>query len=179
MIIDTQVHLWEPNRPERPWVDGGPHFPHPERAVAAEEVLSVMANAGVDRAIIVPPPWPLGVNEIALTAAASHPEKFRVMALFDPTGQDAASRLGALLEERYVVGIRMMFTTDRTIAWLDPGVLNWFWAAAQRLHVPLMLYPPRSCEKLHWIAEQYPDLTIILDHLCLQQRKRDAEALRG
>ena len=52
-IVDAQIHMWKANTPDWPWVEGAkPQLPEPftiERAIAG------MDEAGVDRAVIVPP----------------------------------------------------------------------------------------------------------------------------
>jgi predicted TIM-barrel fold metal-dependent hydrolase len=176
MITDTQIHLWGPNRPERPWLHGGPPVTHLQRAVYAPEILEIMADCAVDRAVLVPPPWEQDANEIAFAAAAAHPGKFAVMGLFDPTAPLARERLELWLEQPHALGIRMIFVDPPAVEWLNDGTIEWFWAALERLRIPLMIYSPRSCDKLHRIAERYPGLTLILDHLGFQQRKRNADA---
>src|SRR5262245_2472914 len=67
-IADVQVHLWEPERPDRPWgkLARPPHRPN---GFSAEEMLAEMDAAGVDRAIIVPPTWAGDSNDWALAMA--------------------------------------------------------------------------------------------------------------
>jgi predicted TIM-barrel fold metal-dependent hydrolase len=51
IIIDSQVHVWPPDRPERPLGPG-----HTERIpYNYQQLLADMDRAGVDRAILVPP----------------------------------------------------------------------------------------------------------------------------
>lgn len=176
VIIDAQVHLWGPNRADRPWLHGGPPATHLQRAVEAEEVVGVMDEAGVDRAVIVPPRWAPDGNDIAFAAARAHPGRFGVMGRFDPLAPGAAAQLEHWLDQPNALGMRFTFTDEGAIACLDEGGIEWFWKAAERLAMPLMIYPPKVCQKFHRIAERYPGLTLILDHLGLQQRARDEAA---
>ena len=52
LIADSQVHIWLDNSPERPWAGGKAHQ---QGALTAERLFSAMNEAGVDRAILVPP----------------------------------------------------------------------------------------------------------------------------
>jgi predicted TIM-barrel fold metal-dependent hydrolase len=55
IVSDVQVHLWEAERPDKPW----PPFsrkPHKPNGFSVDEMLADGA-AGVDRAVIVPPTW--------------------------------------------------------------------------------------------------------------------------
>jgi len=44
-----------------------------------ERLVPMMDEAGVDRAVIVPPSWPGDRNDYALEAAKRYPTRFRVM----------------------------------------------------------------------------------------------------
>ena len=57
MIIDSQVHIWAPETPERPWIQGGAARAQLSEPFGYEDLLVLMNQAGVDRAILVPPSW--------------------------------------------------------------------------------------------------------------------------
>ena len=67
LIVDAQVHVWG---------SGTPLPSHrPVSAYSKDELLSEMDAAGVDAAVIHPPGWDPGSNEVALEAAwANLPE---------------------------------------------------------------------------------------------------------
>src|SRR4051794_9964790 len=53
VIVDSQIHLWPANTPERPWLAGAkPQLPEP---FTIERVVPMMNEAGVGRVVIVPP----------------------------------------------------------------------------------------------------------------------------
>jgi len=83
-IVDTQVHLWREETPDRPWVPGARERirlnGHREEAFSYEECLSLMDEAGVDRALIIPPSWEGDRIDYALEACAAHPDRFGIMA---------------------------------------------------------------------------------------------------
>jgi predicted TIM-barrel fold metal-dependent hydrolase len=83
LIVDTQVHIWAADTPERPWPKR--HQPHRAEPFGKDELLREMGKAGVDRAIIVPPSWEGERNDLALAAAAAHPDRFAVMGRLDQT----------------------------------------------------------------------------------------------
>lgn len=185
LITDTQVHLWETHRPDRPWpaeeverpvfvaVPGA--RPHRERPLQAEECLSVMDKAGVARAIIVPPS-PVGDNNLtALEAAERYPDRLAIMGRFDPTAPGARERLDRWLEQPGMLGIRMTFHKPQWADWLDPGMLDWYWSQCERLGIPLMLFVPGRVDKISAIAERHPGLTIVLDHMARHSNLRDSE----
>ena len=77
MIVDAQVHLWKAESPDWPWVPGmKPQMPEP---FTIEKLVSLMDEAGVDRAVIVPPSWPGDRNDYGVEAARRYPNRFAVM----------------------------------------------------------------------------------------------------
>jgi hypothetical protein len=54
LIVDAQAHLWKAESPD--WPPGmKPQIPEP---FTIEKLVPLMDEAGVDRAVIVPPSWP-------------------------------------------------------------------------------------------------------------------------
>ncbi len=58
-IVESQVHIWREETPDRPWVPGAPERlrlnGHREEAFSYAECVALMDEAGVDRALILPP----------------------------------------------------------------------------------------------------------------------------
>ena len=79
MIVDSQVHIWAPDTPERPWPPGQAARAHQPTPLTAEALLEKMDAAGVARAILVPPSWEGDRNDVVLAAAHRYPERFAVM----------------------------------------------------------------------------------------------------
>src|SRR3546814_7552574 len=77
------IHIWEADRPERPWpragADGRTIRPQRAHPLSAAEAIAAMDAAGVDKAILVPPSWEGDRNDVALAAVAAHPGRFAVM----------------------------------------------------------------------------------------------------
>ena len=182
-VTDAQVHMYEAETPQQPW----PH--EPGRAVApakhpasftALQMLGAMEAIGVDRAVIVPPAWAGENNAPALAAAANYPGRVAVMGRLDPYAADSPERLEHWLEQPGMLGIRMSgrwSTTDRVVSdvFEDPA-LDWYWAACERLGIPLMLLTGRFVARLGPIAERHPGLHLIVDHLSSQRGDTPAEA---
>jgi predicted TIM-barrel fold metal-dependent hydrolase len=60
-IVDSQIHIWKEESPDRPWVPGARQRlrmnGHREEPFSYQECISLMDEAGADRALIVPPSW--------------------------------------------------------------------------------------------------------------------------
>lgn len=183
LITDTQVHFWEAHRADQPWPAeeiGKKTFvavpgarPHREAPLLADEFLGIMDAAGVSRAIIVPPS-PVGDSNItALREAQRHPSRLGIMGRFNPDAPDARRQLEHWLDQPRMLGIRMTFHKPKWSGWLDPGALDWYWSACERLDIPLMLFVPGEVDKVAPIARRYPGLTIVLDHMARESQLRD------
>ncbi len=164
-VTDVQVHLWEPERPDRPWPKPQQRPPHRPNGFGAEEMLGEMAAAGVDRAVIVPPTWAGDSNEWALDIAARYPKRFAVVGRFDVRAPDARQQLGGWLKQPRMLGVRMSFHVKPYIDWLDDGSLDWFWAACERHAIPVMALVPGMPGKLRPIVERHPDLRVLVPHM--------------
>lgn len=173
-IVDAQVHVWAANTPERPW----PARAEPHRApLGKEELLKEMDAAGVDRAILVPPSWEGDRNDLALKAAAAHPERFAVMGRFDPEMEGARDRLAGWKEQRGMLGMRFTFHTELLRQPLLDGRFDWVWGDMEKAGIPAMvLFHHEYMSLADRIAERYPGLRLVLDHLGLKSGKGVGEA---
>src|SRR5881392_3200983 len=79
MIVDSQLHIWAADTPERPWPPGQAGRAHQPSPLTAEALLEKINAAGVARAILVPPSWEGDRNDVVLAAAHRYPERFAVM----------------------------------------------------------------------------------------------------
>ena len=88
LIVDAQVHVWKAESIDWPWIRGlKPQMPEP---FTIEKLLPLMDEAGVDRAVIIPPDWPGYRNDYALEAAQRYPSRFAVMGRIPLNPQSAA-----------------------------------------------------------------------------------------
>jgi predicted TIM-barrel fold metal-dependent hydrolase len=130
-----------------------------------------MDEAGVDRVVIVPP----GLNDrndYALEAVRKHPNRFAVMgriALKDPK---SAALLPDWKKQPGMLGVRLVFNTPETAAWLKDGTADWFWPAAEKAGLPVMFLAPYVVNLFEPIAAKHPGLTMIIDHMGLNSSSR-------
>jgi len=163
MIVDAQIHLWKAESEDWKWVPGlQPQLPIP---FTIERAISMMDEAGVDRAVIVPPSWPGDRNDYAIEAVKRYPTRFRVMGklpLQDPKSLDLLPRWK---EQPGMVGVRLIFNNATTIPWLTDGTADRFWPAAEQAELPVMLFAPGRTLAFGQVAERHPQLSLILDHM--------------
>jgi predicted TIM-barrel fold metal-dependent hydrolase len=174
-VVDAQIHIWSPDVATRPWPPGRTRQAHGP-ALSAEQVLRVMDDAGVARAVLVPPSWIGDDNTDSLDAARRYPDRFAVMGRFDPTAPDARGRLERWRDQPGMLGIRLTFHLPFWSGWLADGTLDWFWPAAEGAGLPLMIFVPGHVPHVGPIAARHPRLRLILDHLARWGEKKDDQA---
>lgn len=174
-VIDAQVHLWRANTPDRPWPADraeGAHGP----SLEAEQMLAMMNEAGVARAVIVLPSWEGDRNDCALDAATRFPDRFAIMgrlAIEDPSSRE---RVADWKKQAGMLGMRFTFHGAQHKQWLADGTADWLWSQAQAHGVPLMVNVPGSVRAMDRVAEQHPGLRLTIDHLACAANKKDEEA---
>lgn len=172
VIVDAQVHVWAPETPERPWSAHTAHLPKP---FGYEDLLVQMKQAGVDRAILVPPGWEGDRVDFVLEGAMRHPTRFGAMGRIPLQNPDSIQLLPGWKSQFGMLGIRTSFQKAHNRAWLDDGTADWFWPAAEKHGIPVMVFAPGRNDKIGEIARSHPRLRLIIDHMGLN-REKDAEA---
>ena len=143
-IVDTHVHYWEPESPERPYDPGGMRLGDP---VSVEDLLAAMEVAAVDKIIQVTPSIMGWDNRYALKGAARYPDKIRVFGRFDPTQPDIAGRLKNWIEQPYAIGLRFTLVGTQSQSLTD-GTIDPFWVEAEKLVVPVAVYASGQAKAL-------------------------------
>ena len=176
-IVDSQVHIWAADSPERPWP--ARHKPHRPEPITADDLLREMAAAGVDRVVLVPPSWEGERNDVVLAAARAHPERFAVMGRLDPEAPQSRAALREWRAQPGMLGLRFTFHRPSLQPLLTEGRADWVWAEAERLGIPVMLTCPHAIlHHLERIAGRHPGLRLTLDHLGLLPGTKDEDAFR-
>jgi predicted TIM-barrel fold metal-dependent hydrolase len=162
LIVDSQIHMWPANRPDRPWVPGAqPQLPEP---FTIERVVPMLDEAGVDRVVIVPPTLEGERIDYAQEAVKRYPGRFAIMARIALDKPDRAARLATWREQPGVLGVRLNFSPEQA-AWLSDGTADWFWPAAEKAGLPVMFLTTGQTHLFARIAERHPQLPLIIDHM--------------
>lgn len=176
-IVDAQVHIWAGSTPERPWP--ARHQPHRAVPITKDSLLAEMEEAGVDRAVLVPPSWEGERNDIVLAAAKAHPDRFAVMGRLDPDAPASRSAVRTWRAQPGMLGLRFTFHRPSLQPLLTEGRLDWLWPEAERAGVPVAMTCPHAIMHLaDTIAERHPGLRLVIDHLGLLPGTRDEPAFR-
>lgn len=178
VIVDSQVHIWQGNTPEHPWVPGSTaQMPEP---FTIEKLIAAMDEAGVDRAVIVPPSWVGDRIDYALEAAKRYPQRLGVMGRLPLKTPQSPDELARWKAQPGMLGIRLTFLGPAA-GMLTDGSTDWLWPAAERAGVPIMFLTAGTLPLFGTIAERHPQLTLIIDHMGISSQvvaqKKVAEAV--
>jgi L-fuconolactonase len=173
-VTDAQVHLWLPDTPDRPWPAGTHAFAQGPQ-MSPTTMLAMMDEAGVDRAVLVPPSWEGDRNDYCAAAAMAHPDRFTVFGRVPLNKPLDADGLREWCTTWSLRGIRLTFARGASREWLKDGTADWLWPVAQELEIPVYLYTPGLIDEVAKIARQHPDLRISLDHLTLHTDLRNEQ----
>jgi L-fuconolactonase len=173
-VIDAQVHSWEPVT-KRPWVDTGVEV---VRATPYPLVLAAMDAVGVHAAIIHSSRnygvvLPDGTRDYdhtyAVEACLTHPGRFASIGYVDPLRRDVVDAIGAVKLQPGTLGLRHVFGSESHVAAFEAGQLHGMFACAQTLGLPVCLYASGRLQIVKQVAQKYPDLQLVVDHLGITQ----------
>jgi len=162
-IVDSQIHLWKAESDDWKWVPGAkPQMPEP---FTIEKAVPLMDEAGVERAVIVPPSWIGDRNDYAFEAVQRYPKRFAVMGRVPLQDPKAAALLPKWKEQPGMLGVRVTFNSPTTLGWLKDGTADWFWPAVEKAGLPVMFLASMQGPAFARIAERHPQLSLIVDHM--------------
>ena len=129
VIIDAQVHIWG---------SGKPSAHHRQTSVfTAEELIKEMDEAGVDGAVLHPPSWDAGSNEMAIEAAKEYPDKFCSLGWFALDDPSQRKRIETWKQQPGMLGLRWSSTREGQETWHEDGTMDWLWPAAEKAGTPI------------------------------------------
>ena len=162
--IDCQVHAYERDRPERPWIGWlqGP------AEVTGDDMAAAMDAVGVDGALLISPFSMYRYDaSYALEVYEKHPTRFGLIRPFDPESDRIEEEMEEWTSNAGVVGARIMLARDEFEA--DHPGLNRILAAGGRAGVPVNVMCSTKLPLLGELARRNPDTRIVIDHLGIAQ----------
>ena len=162
--IDSQVHAYERNRPERPWVG----FLRGPDEVTGDDMVAAMDAVSVDGALLVSP-FSLYRYDASyvLEVYAQHPGKFGLIKPFDPRSESVSDEIAEWAATPGVVGVRLMLTAEPYEA-DDPGI-NRILDASGQAGVPVNVMGSGELPLLLELARRHPNTQVVIDHVGLVQ----------
>lgn len=173
IITDAGSHIWRAASPDNPWMPG--RKAHLEPPIGYEDLRRMMAEAGVHRHVLIPPSWEGDRADYSLEAAAKYPAQFAVMGRVPLQKAEEGRRMIETWKQRPgMLGVRLTFHHAWDESWITDGTADWFWPLAERLDIPVMMNVPTVLSDVAKVAERYPRLRIIIDHMGRLRGMKDA-----
>ena len=165
MIIDSQVHAYAANTPQRPW-HKVPDWP---AHVTGDEMVAAMDKVGVDGAIFISPATMYRYDaSYAMEVQRAHPDRFALVKPLDPDDPAVAEVVADWKKTPGAVGVRIMMGPDSGRAADDPGYDRILRAAA-RHDLPVNLLCWGNLDVGTALIDRHPGTRFVIDHLGLMQ----------
>lgn len=162
--IDCQVHCYERNHPERPWVG----FLQGPDEVTGDDMVAAMDSVGVDGAILISPFSMYRYDaSYALEVYGKHPTRFGLVRPFDPHSDSIAEEMAEWTANAGVVGARIMLTAEPFEA--DHPGLNRILDAGAAAGVPVNVMCSTKLGLFGELARRHPNTLMVIDHLGIPQ----------
>jgi L-fuconolactonase len=165
VIIDSQVHAYEANTPQRPW-DTVPNWPD---HVTGDEMVAAMDRVGVDGAILVSAFSLYRYDaSYAIEVQRAHPGRFAIVKPVDPDDLQVADVIADWKKTPGTVAIRIMLTKEMRRDPVGPG-LDRIAREAARHDFPVNLLCWGNLDAGTALIDRHSDTRFIIDHLGIMQ----------
>ena len=161
--IDSQVHAYDRNDENNyRAVLAGPE------TVTGEEMIAAMDAVGVDGALLISPFTIYGYDSSYCEGVADrYPDRFGLIAPFDPNSPTVAADVETWAQRRGVVGARVVLNFE-AVGGEHAGV-DAIMAAGASAAIPINVLCWQNLPELTAYARRHPNTRIVIDHVGLQQ----------
>ena len=178
-IIDPHVHVWKRD-PRYPWAKETTR--PPEKDATPEMLLDLMRANGVARTVIIQVIHYRWDNSYAADVLRQYPQYFRGVARVNPESSQAPDDLSRLVEEQGFQGVRLSPAGDAAGDWVRGPLMPPLWKRCRDLKVPMsILTDIGRMPDIAELAEKFPDLTVVIDHMadCPADRPDELKKLQA
>lgn len=162
MIIDSHLHVWSDDASRYPFAEGR----SPQVEASVELLNREMAEAGVDKGVIVQPINYLYDNRYVAECLKRFPGRFAAVALVNPKAPDAPDQLERLVIEQGFGGMRLHLSREADPTVLADSTQDPLWERVQSLDVCfIVLGNAVELPALEPIIRRFPEVKVVIDHL--------------
>jgi predicted TIM-barrel fold metal-dependent hydrolase len=165
-IIDSQVHAYEANTPERPW-HSVPNWPS---RVSGDEMVAAMDRVGVDGSIFISA-FSLYQYDAsyAVEVQRKHSGRFAIIKPVNPADPAVGEVIAEWKKQPGAVAVRIMLTArEAGLRADDPGLDRIAREAARHVFPVNVLFWGRVDDGMALI-DRHPNTRFIIDHMAIQQ----------
>ena len=164
-VIDSQVHAYAANTPDRPW-NTTPNWPD---SASGDEMVAAMDELGIDGAIFVNAFSMYQYDSsYAVEVRNAHPGRFGLVKPVDPTDPAVADVIADWKNTPGTVGIRVRLTHGPERGADDPA-LDLILREAVRHDFPVNLLCWGKLDTGAALIDRHPDNRFVIDHLGILQ----------
>ncbi len=176
-IIDSHVHVWKAD-PRYPWAKETAK--PPDKDATPEMLLALMKANAVERTVIIQVIYYRWDNSYLADVLKQYPRVFRGVARVNPEDPGAPDHLSRLVKEQGFRGVRLSPAGDAAGDWIRGALMPPLWSRCRDLKVPMTILAPVSrMPDVARLADRFPDLTVVIDHMadCPLDRPAELEKL--
>src|SRR5450432_533783 len=175
-IVDPHVHVWK-HDPEFLFAkEARP----PERDATPEMLLELMKANGVSNTVIIQVIHYRYDNSYLAGVLKRYPRYFQGVSRVDPLDAAAPDHLSRLVTLQGFKGVRLSPAGNATGDWIHGALMPPLWKRCNELKVPMtVLAPIARMPEVGALIEQFPDLTVVIDHMadCPVDQPKELEKL--
>ncbi|MBV9227237.1 MAG: amidohydrolase [Acidobacteriaceae bacterium] len=175
-ILDPHVHVWK--RDSRfPFAPG---TKVPDYDATPEKLIELMRANGVQKTVIIQVIHYRYDNGYLAAVLKQYPSYFQGVCRVDPLDPAAPDHLTRLSEEQGFRGVRLSPAADASGDWITGPLMPPLWKRCESLRVPMTLLAPITrVPDIQKLVDQFPDLTVVIDHMadCPVHRLEELEKL--
>jgi predicted TIM-barrel fold metal-dependent hydrolase len=179
-VFDTHAHIISPDTVRYPRIAsiGEQASVPPANCFHLDLLLQGMKQAGVTYSCAVQRAFVYGAdNSYVLDAARDNPDKLVPVIVLKADSPSSPEELKAVAKRQHLGGLRLAANSQESAdaAWFNSAAALQTWCAAADLDIPVAIFlPPRQLPLLlpevQKIAEMFPTVKIIIDHLGINHR---------
>ena len=167
-LVDTHMHVWADDTEQFPFsYPNQPDFKPPPVAGTLEVLLEEMDRFEIDYAVLVQAIYHGWDNGYVAQCLKSHPSRFRVQGLIDPTASDRAQKLEYWMREHRLSGMRFspIYYQGRE-EWLNASDSFPLWEKAQELGAIFNFFiSTPQLKRLEEMVQRFQGVRVVIDHL--------------
>ena len=174
LVVDAHLHVWRAIAGDAP---GAATIVSPSEDVPIERALDVLGRHGVSRAVLVQPLFRGEDNSYIADCAAADADRIAAVCVIDPRVAGAEDRLEEWVVRRGCRGLRLRpRVPDEAESFGAPPTFA-LWERARDLKVVVsVLANPEHLPTLGELAERFPEVPIVIDHLAHPRVSQGVEA---
>ena len=161
-ILDPHVHVYKKD-PRFPYWKG--NSSHPQDDKSPEMLIELMKANGVAKTVIIQVRHYMFDNSFLLHTLKQYPQYFQGVCRVNPENPDAPEHL-AELTQAGCRGVRLSPAANASGDWINGPLMKPLFKRCDELKVPMTLLAPISrMPEIGKLIDQFPDLTVVIDHM--------------